>query len=406
MTRKWFIACACFGIFLFAHAAFAQQATSTPSPVEAAGTVDISQNQSAGGDAGSVSNSNQQNRSYESALFLGARSASTGTAQVQNQQQVFDIQMRSGAFKGKTESVSSDVESNPYQIQPRPGDKLVVFVQTADDGTPQFYLQGYDRRTPMAVLIVLFILALILLAGWQGFKVACSIAISIGVIGWVLIPSFLKGANPIPIAALLAVGLTFISSGFSLGWNKKTIATTLGTLGGILFAFVISSFFANWAHLSGLATDDDRLFFAQNALLNPRNLLFAGTIIIAMGVIEDVAVSIASGVDQVAQHSHQHATFKSLFTAGMVIGKDHMSAMANTLIFAYVGASLSTLLLYTQYGQSWQKFLNFESVSIEIVQSLAATIGLVFTVPLTAALSAWLCLRSSERKRKTLVHVQ
>lgn len=78
-----------------------------------------------------------------------------------------------------------------------------------------------------------------------------------------------------------------------------------------------------------------------------------------------------------------------------------MAAMANTLTFAYVGASLSTLLLCTQYDANWLKFLNFEGVSEEVVRSLTATIGLVFTIPITALLSAYACLKfSGDRQKK------
>jgi uncharacterized membrane protein len=77
----------------------------------------------------------------------------------------------------------------------------------------------------------------------------------------------------------------------------------------------------------------------------------------------------------------------------MVIGRDHMGALANTLVFAYVGASLSTLLLYEQFGGSWLKFINFDSVTDEVVRSLAGTIGLVFSVPITALLAAWATVR-------------
>lgn len=408
MIQKWFIVILCALTFGFCQPVFAQTVTSTTSSTPSTtSTAPPTQNQSGNGaDPGSTANTAaQQDGSYESALFIGTHIASTGTDHVQNQQQIFDLEIRSGSMKGKKISVSSDVNSNPYKIQPQPGDKLVVFVQTGDDGSPQFYLEGFDRRMPILWLIICFFLVLVLLAGWQGFKTFLSITLSVGIIGWVLIPSFLKGVNPVPIAMLLATGFTFISGGFIFGWNRKTVATALGTLGGVLMAYIISLIFAHWAHLSGLATEDDRMFFGGNPTLNPQGLLFAGIIIAAMGVIEDVAVSIASGVDQIAK-TVPGASFKTLFGSGMVIGKDHMAAMANTLIFAYVGASLSTLLLYSQYGSSWQKFLNFESVSVEIIQALCATIGLVFTVPITAALSAWFCLRHEERNKRSLVHVQ
>ena len=161
-----------------------------------------------------------------------------------------------------------------------------------------------------------------------------------------------------------------------------------------MVAYAVSWIFADWAHLSGLATEEDRMFFDKNPLLHPRGLLFAGIIVASAGVVEDVAVSIVSGVAEVRKANHR-LSMRELFTAGMVIGKDHMAALANTLVYAYVGGSLSTLLLYKQFGGSWLKFINFDSIVDEIVRSLSGTIGLIFTVPITALLAAWVIRRGS-----------
>ncbi|OGL74373.1 hypothetical protein A3E39_03220 [Candidatus Uhrbacteria bacterium RIFCSPHIGHO2_12_FULL_60_25] len=330
----------------------------------------------------------QQVGSYESARVLGIRLDTVTSTRTGQLRELYDVEFRGGAMNGRRETLSSDVEANSYQIEPRVGDKVVIFVQPDEQGQAHFYLEGFDRRIPLFWLIALFVLTLVLLAGKQGLKVAFSIILSILIIGFVLIPAFLKGANPVPIAMLLAGALTFLSTGLSTGWNRKSLVTAVGTMGGVLVAYLISVVFSNWSHLSGLSSEEDRMFFNQNPLLNPQGLLFAGIIIAAMGVVEDVAVSIASGVEQV-HRANDRLSFKDRFRAGMVVGRDHMSALANTLIFAYVGASLGTLLLYAQYQGSWLKFLNFDVVADEVIRSLAGTIGLVFTVPITALLAAW-----------------
>ena len=159
-------------------------------------------------------------------------------------------------------------------------------------------------------------------------------------------------------------------------------------MGGALVAYLLAGVFADAAHVSGLSSEEDRLFFQRNPDLDPRGLLFAGIIIAAVGVLEDVAVSIVSGISEV-RRANPNVGFRQLFASGMVVGRDHMSALANTLIYAYVGASLSSLLLYKQFGESWLKFMNFDVVVDETIRSLCATIGLVFTVPITALLAAW-----------------
>jgi uncharacterized membrane protein len=335
----------------------------------------------------------EEDLKYERAIIKEVRLSEEQIPSGGVQKQQYDVEFLSGQFKGKIKTISSEVKSNPYQLEPRPGDRVVILLQPNTEGDEPFlYLEGFDRLGAMIWLVVLFVFTLVLLAGWQGFKVAFSIIISVALIGWILIPSFLKGMNPIPIALFLAVVLTSLSSVLAMGWNKKAWVTIIGTLGGVLVAYAISVAFGNWAHLGGLSTEEDRMFFDKNPMLNPSGLLFAGIIIAAMGVVEDVAVSIASGVLEIHRTSPR-TVFKELFRSGMVIGRDHMSALANTLIFAYVGASLSTLLLYTQYGGSWLKFLNFDSVSDEIVRSLSGTIGLVFTVPITALLAALVCIK-------------
>lgn len=314
----------------------------------------------------------------------------------------YEIQYLSGSLKGTTQTISSDITSDPYGLDPQPGDKVLIFLQAnPEGGAPLAYLESFDRRAAIYWLIGLFVLTLVFLAGWQGFKIATSILLSILLIGFILIPTFLRGLNPIPIAFILVALLATISSVLSIGWNKKSLVTIIGTIGGVAVAYLVSVVFAHWAHLSGLSTDEDRLFFDKNPTLNPQGLLFAGVAIASLGVVEDVAVSIASGVMEVRQ-ANARLGFKELFRSGMIIGRDHMGALANTLVFAYVGGSLSTLLLYTQFGGSWAKFLNFDSVVDEVIRSLAGTIGLIFTVPITAVLAAWFALRT--RPVKDLIH--
>lgn len=332
---------------------------------------------------------------YEQGVVESVRLTGEALPQGAQQIKIYSIRFRSGPLKGEVREVRSDVGSNPYGLEPRQGDSVVLFMQSAGADGWIIFLEGYDRRSALIWLVVLFVTTLILLSGWQGLKIAASIGISIGLIGYVLIPLFMRGANPVPIAIILAGVFTLISTGFTTGWNRKTMVTVVGTMGGALVAYLISIVFVDWAQLSGLGTEEDRLFFQKNPTLNPRGLLFAGIIIAAAGLLEDVAVSIASGVAEVRRH-HPRATFRELFTSGMVVGRDHMGALANTLVFAYVGASLSSLLLYSQFGGSWLKFINFDSVADEIIRSLTGTIGLVFTVPITALLAAWILARQRE----------
>lgn len=333
--------------------------------------------------------------SYERAEVLRVNNETRQTSSSTNEQvRVYQVRFLSGTIEGQEQTIVDDISSNPYQIRPDMGDKIVVFLQPGEQ--PQswnFYIEGFDRRAAIIWLVALFVVMLVLLAGWQGIKVAASIGISLLLIGYVLIPAFLRGWNPVPIAILLGGIFTLLSCGLGSGWNRKAIVTAVGTMGGAVIAYLLSLAFVDLTHLSGLSTDEDRLFFQKNPSLDPRGLLFAGIIIAAVGVLEDVAVSIVSGVSEV-HRANPRLGFQHLFLSGMAVGRDHMAALANTLVYAYVGASLSSLLLYKQFGESWLKFINFDTVVDEIIRSLCGTIGLIFTVPITALLAAWTVTKS------------
>ena len=344
------------------------------------------------GEEGDASLTDRSDGRYERAVIERVDLRSQDTTTTGQLVEEYGIRFLSGPEKGEEREIANEVGSNPYGLQPRIGDKVVIFVQPGLESGSDYYIEGYDRRGAMLWLVMFFVLTMVVLSGWQGIKVSFSIFLSLLLIGYVLIPMFLHGYNPVPVAIILSGLMTFISTGLGTGWNKKSYVTAIGTIGGTLIAFGISSIFAHWAHLEGVSTEEDRLFFDKNPGLNPQALLFAGIIIASAGVVEDVAVSIASGVSEV-RRANPRTGFRDLFRSGMVIGNDHMSALANTLVYAYVGGSLSTLLLYKQFGGSWLKFINFDSVVDEVVRSLSGTIGLVFTVPITALLAAWVLYR-------------
>ena len=332
---------------------------------------------------------------YERARVLRTESTTRTTSGTTEQVHLSTLRFLSGPLKGQEREIAEGIGSNPYQIRLNEGNTVVVLMQPTEDGRDwELFIEGFDRRWPIIILILLFVLTLVLLAGWQGFKVALSIGISLALIGYVLIPAFLQGINPVPVAIVLGGVFTLLSCGLSSGWNKKAVVTAVGTMGGALIAYALSVVFVHFTHLSGLSTEEDRLFFQKNPTLNPRGLLFAGIIIASAGALEDVAVSIVSGISEVHKHNPRLG-FRALTLSGIAIGRDHMSALANTLVYAYVGASLSTLLLYKQFDASWLKFINFDTVVNEIIRSLCGTIGLVFTVPITALLTGWVVSRES-----------
>ena len=97
----------------------------------------------------------------------------------------------------------------------------------------------------------------------------------------------------------------------------------------------------------------------------------------------DVGMSIASSLDEI-KIKNPTITYKELFTSGMNIGRDAISTMTNTLILAYVGGAITLILLFMASNVSFVDIMNKETIAQEIVSAIAGSMGVVYTVPITA----------------------
>ena len=87
-------------------------------------------------------------------------------------------------------------------------------------------------------------------------------------------------------------------------------------------------------------------------------------------------MSIASTIQELHERSPQLGT-KEIVCVGNPCGRDMMGTMANTLIFAYVGGSLSTLVVNYAYNLSYNQLINSYVIGTEIMQGLSGTLGVV-----------------------------
>ena len=118
-------------------------------------------------------------------------------------------------------------------------------------------------------------------------------------------------------------------------------------------------------------------------------LLFAGILIAALGAVMDVSMSISSTLQEI-HDKNPGLTGRQLFHSGMTVGKDMMGTMSNTLILAFAGGSINTLVLFYAYAYSYTQIINMYDIAIEIMQGVSASLGVVLTVPFVSAVAAWM----------------
>ena len=123
------------------------------------------------------------------------------------------------------------------------------------------------------------------------------------------------------------------------------------------------------------------------------NCFFAGIIISALGAVMDVGMSIASTIQEIYE-TDKTLSMKRLFVSGINVGRDMgMGTMTNTLIFAYVGGAMTTLVINYAYDLSYRQLANSYVIGIEIMQGLSGSLGVVLTVPITALIASFLAVR-------------
>jgi uncharacterized membrane protein len=121
-------------------------------------------------------------------------------------------------------------------------------------------------------------------------------------------------------------------------------------------------------------------------------LLLAGFIIGSLGVLNDVTVTQASTVFELAETG---ATRRATFVGAMRVGRDHIASTVYTLVLAYAGSALPLLLLFSVANRSLGDVLTSESVAIEVARSAVGGIALALSVPLTTAIAAVLATQAT-----------
>lgn len=310
------------------------------------------------------------------------------------------VEMLSGSHKGEQAFFKDSQQTNPFGMEFEVGQKLLLYVEDHGNGNWQVAVDSHYRAPTMLWMILIFFVFLLILAGWRkGLKTILSLLIAIILIFKLLVPMVAAGHSALWITFVIVVVVSAITLFLVGGKNKKTLAAILGTICGVLVAFFTAFIFSNLANLIGLSTEEERLLAATIPEINPKNLCLAGIVIGALGAAMDVGISIASAIKEVKDANNAFG-FGKLFSSGMNVGRDIIGTMSNTLIFAYVGVALPTILLYNGLGESWLKFINFNFIADEIVRSVGGSIGLVAVIPLTALFAAYFYRKKEEKSVK------
>lgn len=247
----------------------------------------------------------------------------------------------------------------------------------------------FDRRVPLLVLALLFTGVVLVAGRFKGARALLGLGLSLVVVLVYLVPGLLGGHNAVLVACTAALAVMLLTIPLAHGWGLTTIAATLGTAASLGITVALAVIFTHFARLTGFSDEASTYLSATDSALSIQGLLLAGIVIAALGVLDDVTVSQASTV-LALRHANPLLGYRELFIRALAVGRDHITATVNTLVLAYVGASLPTLLVFAVVDVSAIEAINGENVASQIVGTLVGSIGLMAAMPITTALAALL----------------
>ncbi len=294
---------------------------------------------------------------------------------------------------GPNAGANTLLESSPGPGQPKfaVGDHIRLVRQVDDQGATSYAFYDFERGWPLVALAVAFAVVIVAVARWRGLLALVGIVVAFGVLVVFLLPALRDGAPAVPVALVAAAAILYAVIYLAHGVSLRTSAALLGTLTSLLLAAGLSWAAIQLAHLTGLSDDQNATVSAYLGNVSIGGLLLAGFIIGSLGVLNDVTVTQASTVFELA---HLGGSRRAIFLGAIRVGRDHIASTVYTLVLAYAGSSLPLLLLFSVANRSLTDVLTTESVAIEVARSAVGGIALALSVPLTTAIAAALATPS------------
>lgn len=284
----------------------------------------------------------------------------------------------------------SDIEvvsANLYQT----GDKVYVDVQTDESGQNTFYVVDFARSGYIYILFIVFVISVLLVGRYKGLKALLSLFLSFVVIVKFMLPQILQGRDPFLVSLFGGLAILGIIIYLTEGFKRKSHIAILSVLISLSATLILSLIFTKLTKLSGLAQEEAAFLIGiGNVEINFQGLLLAGFIIGAIGVLDDIIVGQIEAVEQIKEANPNLSPTK-VFQLAYKIGNTHLGAIINTLFLTYAGAALPLLLLFVlnqDSGLTFNRLIDTEIVSTEIVRTLVGSIGIILSMPIATFIAS------------------
>ena len=307
---------------------------------------------------------------------------------VQSGEQSCTLEILNGKFKGKqikgVNFLSGSLEKDKIY---KAGEKALVTISYQGDEIGSVVMSDHYRLDKEDILMLIFAVLLIVVAGKNGFLAIFSFLITVLTVWKILVPAYLKGYSPVWIGIFITLFLTVMIIFFVYGFDKRTLAASSGAMLGILTTCVLGMLFTDMFRIHGaVMPDSESLLYSGYQNLNLTSIFMSSIFIGASGAMMDLAVDITSAVHEVIEKKPD-ITWKEAAKSGMNVGRAAMGTMTTTLLLAYSGGYITLLMVFMAQGTPMDHILNYKYVAAEILDTVVGSFGLVTVAPFTALVS-------------------
>ncbi|MFZ2633780.1 MAG: YibE/F family protein [Desulfosalsimonadaceae bacterium] len=317
---------------------------------------------------------------------------------IKTEAQNLTVRLLSGPHKGQeifvTNMLTGKLEFDEFY---KPGGIVLVEYDEVHGKPEHGVARGHYRLQMQLVLIGLFALLLLLVAGVTGLKAMLSFIFTAMVLWKLYFPMLLNGFSPIPsglaIVALVTAVITFSVGGL----NRRGIATFTGAMMGVLLTCILAVCFAKWFALHGAVRPfAETLLYSGFYHLRLTEIFIASVFIASSGAVMDLAMDIAATMDEIKRKHPSIGWFEHI-RSGLRVGRAVTGTMTTTLLLAYSASHITMFLLFMAKGLPAENILNAPFVAAEVLNILVGSFGLVTVAPFTALVAGFLYRGPAEK---------
>ncbi len=296
------------------------------------------------------------------------------------------VEFTSGEEKGQQVEVKNSLSSS-HNVAVTAGTSIIVKSDRPENVAAYYSVYNYDRTGGLLAVGAIFVAAMIFVGRIKGLKSVIGLAMSMTCILGFLIPAIFRGWSPVAMTIITVLVISSLSLVLLNGFREKTYVAILSTMIGVILATIFFFLLQQMLCLSGynLEEADTLIIIARSTGLKIKELFFCAVLISSLGAVIDTTMSIAAALYEIRELNPEKSK-QELFQSGVTIGQDMIGTMCQTLILAFVGSAIASLLVMVSYGTQLNQFLSSDYVALEVVQAISGSMAIIFAVPVTAFL--------------------